>query len=52
MLAEDERHFLYLLKRLSYEVKHLELPDNVNEYFNLSFYEIAVYIRINIKYLK
>lgn len=40
MLAEDERHFLYLLKRLSYKVKHLELPDNVNEYFNLSFYEI------------
>ena len=52
MLTKDERHFLYLLKLLSYEVKHLELPDNANEYFNLSFYEIAVYIRINIKYLK
>jgi len=28
MLAEDERHFLYLLKRLGYEVKdgaHIEL---------------------------
>ena len=26
MFAEDKRHFLYLLKRLSYEVKYLELP--------------------------